>query len=100
MILIYIILIYQKIIIDWISEEPDKKLIKLIYNNQILLPDMLYTEKPKMMQQMQIVFNNNIKYMIIIGENELITKTIKLKYMDKNQEVVINRDNLNIELFM
>jgi len=61
---------------------------------------MLYTEKPKMMQQMQIVFNNNIKYMIIIGENELITKTIKLKYMDKNQEVVINRDNLNIELFM
>ena len=65
-----------------------------------LMTDMLYTNNPKMMQQLQIVFNNRINYMIIIGENEIKTNTVKLKYIDKNQEIVINRGDLVKDFFI
>lgn len=53
-----------------------------------------YNNKAKMRQQFEYVFKNGIKYMIILGENEVNTNTLKLKFIEDCKEITINRNDL------
>jgi histidyl-tRNA synthetase len=47
---------------------------------------------PKMAHQFEYVFKNKVKYMIIIGDCEIAANQIRLKIIDKNKEVVFDKD--------
>lgn len=54
-----------------------------------------YNPTAKMRQQLDYVFKNNIKYMIVFGENELISNTLKLKNILEHTEVTIKRNEIS-----
>jgi histidyl-tRNA synthetase len=51
-----------------------------------IICEMSPKNNPKMRQQFDYVFDNQIPYMIIIGNTEIQNNTIKLKDIDKNEE--------------
>jgi len=51
---------------------------------------MSYQRNPKMGNQLNTVFENNIPFMIIIGENEINSNTVTIKDIHKNTETKIN----------
>ena len=56
--------------------------------------EMSSKNKPKMGTQFNYVFDNEIKYMIIIGEEEIKTKTFKFKNIIDNKENVATYDEI------
>lgn len=53
-----------------------------------------YWKAPKMRPQLDYVLRSNIKYMIIIGENEVALGTVNLKYIKENRQISIKREEL------
>lgn len=56
--------------------------------------DFFYNKNPKMRQQFEHVFNKNIPYMVIIGENEITNNTVKVKNIKSHTEEEINKNEL------
>jgi len=56
--------------------------------------DYFYNKSPKMRQQMDYVFKKEIKYMIVIGNDEIINSTINFKVMNEKKEYCINRNSI------
>ena len=48
----------------------------------------------KMRQQFDHVFKKGIKYMIILGESEVKSNTLKLKFIDEHKETTIARNDI------
>ena len=56
--------------------------------------EMSSKNKPKMGTQFNYVFENEIPYMIIIGEEEIKTKTFKFKNIIENKESVVTYNEI------
>ena len=67
------------------------KLCTCLRNNGVfaIMPNK---ENVKMGANFKEVFDNNIKYMAILGENEIKTDTVTLKDIIKKEETVLNRN--------
>jgi histidyl-tRNA synthetase len=55
---------------------------------------MLYNENPRMDKQMDHALENQIPFLLFIGENEIKEKKVKIKCLFNGQEIVISRDLL------
>jgi histidyl-tRNA synthetase len=53
-----------------------------------------YWTAPKMRPQLDYVLSSNIPYMIIIGENEVASGTLNLKYIKESRQITIKREEL------
>lgn len=53
-----------------------------------------YWRVPKMRPQLDYVLSTGIQYMIVIGESELATNTLKLKYIKENKQITIKCEDL------
>lgn len=56
--------------------------------------DFTYNANPKMRQQLDYVFNKKIKFMIVIGENEIVNDTVNLKYIEEEKQITIPRQDI------
>ena len=56
-----------------------------------LFCDMSYSTNPKMRPQFKLVFEQQIPFMIIIGENEIKKNTVTLKDINAHTQVEMNR---------
>ena len=55
---------------------------------------MSHLEKPSMRRQLETVFEENIPIMILFGDDELRNGLIKIKYIDKKKEELIDNNDL------
>lgn len=63
-----------------------------------ILVDFMYNKNPKMIQQLDRVFKKGIPMMIILGQNELDTCTVKLKYIFENAELTVPLNELEMKI--
>ena len=54
-----------------------------------------YLENPKMRNQFKHVFNEQIPFMIVIGESEINNNTVKIKDIKKNEQDEIKREDIS-----
>ena len=69
------------------------KLVSMLRRNEFVTT-MSHLETPSMRRQFDTVFEMNIPIMLIIGDYEIQNNKIKIKYVDKKQEELIDRCNL------
>ena len=55
---------------------------------------MLYNENPRMDKQMDYAVENQIPFLLFIGDNEIKEKKVKIKCMANSQEISVSRDAL------
>jgi histidyl-tRNA synthetase len=53
-----------------------------------------HIKEQKFKRHLDNVFNNNIKYMVILGDNELKTNSISIKNMESREQITITRSDL------
>eukprot|EP01029_Cantina_marsupialis_P000491 TRINITY_DN1035_c0_g2_i1.p1 TRINITY_DN1035_c0_g2~~TRINITY_DN1035_c0_g2_i1.p1 ORF type:complete len:981 (+),score=238.20 TRINITY_DN1035_c0_g2_i1:32-2944(+) len=56
--------------------------------------EFMYDENPKMAKQMNAALEQDIPYMVIVGETEIAAGTVKLKMLREHKEDEIERDSL------
>jgi histidyl-tRNA synthetase len=54
----------------------------------------LYPSKAKMQKQMKYANDVNVKYVAIVGENEMVKGVIQLKNMESGDQVEVNVEEL------
>ena len=59
---------------------------------------MLYNENPRMDKQMDYAVENQIPFLLFIGENEIKENKVKIKCRANGQETLVSRDLLMEEL--
>ncbi len=59
-----------------------------------LYTEISYLEKPKMRNQFKHVFNEQIPFMIVIGESEIKKNTVMIKDINKNEQKEIRREDI------
>lgn len=75
-----------------ISMERIKLCIEL--RKQNLIVESSYLENPKMRPQLNYVLENNIPYMIVIGENEIKNNIVKIKDIKNKKQYDVERNNI------
>jgi len=63
-----------------------------IFRQNNIIAQMSHQSNPKMRKQFDYVFQNNIPYMIVIGNEEIKNKKIKIKIINKKEELTFDRE--------
>ena len=87
----------NNVLISYLSNDLIKNSLKLANKlREKGIPTDLYSEKAKLKKQLQYANNNNIPFVIIIGENEIKNKKYMLKNMkDGNQNLLTINEIIN-----
>lgn len=59
---------------------------------------MLYNENPRMDKQMDYAVDNQVPFLLFIGDNEIKEKKVKIKCMANSKELTVSRDALIDEI--
>lgn len=62
--------------------------------NNGIYAEMFYTNNPKMRQQLNYVFDNDVPYMLVLGEDEVKNNIVQIKNVKLSTQYQINRNNL------
>ena len=87
----------NNVLISYLSNDLIKNSLKLANKlREKGIPTDLYSEKAKLKKQLQYANNNNIPFVIIIGEDEIKNKKYMLKNMkDGNQNLLTINEIIN-----
>ena len=56
--------------------------------------ETVYLKKPKMRSQFKHVFNNNIPYMLVIGEDEIKNNKVRVKIISENKQYDVSNNDI------
>lgn len=62
--------------------------------NNGIYAEMFYTDNPKMRQQLNYVFDNDVSYMLVLGEDEIKNNIVQVKNIKLSTQYQINRNDL------